>query len=135
MFPHKDNSFFAIQVKTRGDDESAVAAAFLRAASQLGIGFQRLDVLDTLTIGATTFVRFQADLINPWPILERLHEEGRSIVGPGKADTPRAHGYLVRLANGRTGSAPFAAMQSAPRALKTYRGTSNPHWARQFSSS
>lgn len=130
-FPYPESSYFAVQVFGRRDVAGSAAAAFLRGAAQVGITFRRLDFLDTFTVGTTEFARFRADLINAWPVLDRLFEEGRSVIGPGGPDN-NPHGFLARLTSGKTGSVNFNTMQAAPRALRTFRGTALDHWERQF---
>lgn len=130
-FPYQNHSYFAVQMKAKFDSPHEVTSAFLRSAGASGVAFKQLDCMDTFTVGATTFVRFRADLINPWAVLDKLHGEGRSVIGPGRA-AANTSGYLVKMASGKVGNLPFNAMQSVPRALRTYRGTAQEHWQRQF---
>jgi hypothetical protein len=130
-FPHSTISYFAVQLKAKFDSPHEVTSAFLRHADEAGVSFKQLDCMDTITVGATMFVRYRADLINPWTVLDRLHGDGRAVIGPGLAGAA-GQGYLVKMAGGRVGAMPFSTLQSVPRALRTYRGTAQEHWQRQF---
>lgn len=128
---HAETSLFAVQVFGRIDVASSSAAAFLRSAAAVGITFRQLDFLDTFTVGTMEFARFRADLINAWPVLDRLFEEGRSVIGPGGTDT-KPHAFLARLTTGKTGTVSFNTMTAAARAPRSFRGTALDHWERQF---
>ncbi len=122
-----NDTFFAVQFK-RGEATDHVAEAVLRVAADMGTAFSRLEALDTLPYGTGKYVRFRADLINPWPILERLLAEGRGIVGQGST-------YVVKLVDGRTGTVAFTTMQAVARSPRMYRATAVPFWERQFEAS
>ena len=127
-------TFFAVEA-LHGEDSHAVAGVFATVSSTMGRTYKHLDCLDTFTIGTHSFVRFSADIINPWAILDRLLLSGRAVIGPGKVNDGSARqgtGYLVQLPQGRTGTLPVATMHSVPRALKSYRGPGVEHWQGQF---
>ena len=122
------NTFFAIQLRL-GETPHQLAAEVLRTASEARILFRRLDTLDIIDVGGTDFVRFRSDLINPFPILDRLLRDGRRIVGPGLGT------YLLwkpKVPDG--GRVPLTPMHLVPIPghFREYRGTRMPTWAAQF---
>jgi hypothetical protein len=113
----------------RGNLETVTDAAnlILKTASTANIVFNTLEVLDTITLGTTRFARCRADIPNIERILDSIFITGRGVIAPNEV-------YQVRFPNGRVGPVPHATMQAVARLPKTFRGTSSPHWRRQFPS-
>lgn len=126
--PESLNSYFAVQLKDR-EVPHHVASAVLHAAKALGLLFRRLEVLDTLTVGVTAFVRMRADLVNPFPVLDKVYAEGRGVISVMKGGD-----YAVRLFGGRIGKVPNLFMHAAPKVgqARMYRGTKIKRWETQF---
>lgn len=103
-----------------------VVEVVLRKASDLGLVFNQIDALDHVEIGATRYLRLQADLKEVSRLVDAVHAGGRGVIGLSGTKT-----YEVRI-GGRKGTVPHSRMQMAPRACKSYRGTGNPLWERQF---
>jgi len=127
MEPTTD-TFFAIQLRLNETPHS-LAAEVLRTAAEAGILFCRLDTLDIIDVGGTDFVRFRADLINPFPILNRLLRVGRRVVGPGLGSY-----WLWRPSIGQGGRVPGTPMHLVPIPghFRQYSGTRTAAWASQF---
>jgi hypothetical protein len=127
MEPHTE-SFFAVQLR-RHETPHQLAAEVLRTASEARVLFRRLDTLDIIDVGGRDYVRFRADLINPFPILNRLLRAGRRVVGPGLGS------YLLwQPSINRGGRVPGTPMHLTPIPghFREYRGTRTESWAAQF---
>ncbi len=120
-------TFFAVQLRP-GETPHQLAALVLQTAATAKSRFRRLDTLDIIQIGARSFVRFQSDVINPFPVLDRLLREGRSNISAAPGT------YLLREANGKSGKIPGMTMHSVPaeRHHRQYRGPRTEDWQAQF---
>ncbi len=130
-FPHKIVSYSAVATASKHETPHDVIQTILQKAALVGLKFERLDYLDTLVMGSTTFIRFRADTLDQWKVLNPLYSEGRSVIGYGQ-HPDKSMGFVIKLAGGRMGKTNFTTMQAEPKALRTYLGTQNDHWARQF---
>jgi hypothetical protein len=125
------NTYFAVQLLPTETSREA-AAAICHAGRDAGTLFRWLEVLDTMTFAARTFLRCRSDIINVYPMLDQLLARRRGYV----AARPDGQ-YSVRLTDGRTGTVPGVAMHSVPRCdgyRGTYRGPKIKNWERQFDS-
>ncbi len=122
------NTYFAAQLKT-AEQPIHVAEAVLNAAKDASILFRRLEVLDIITIGAARFVRMRTEIVNPFPIFDRLYSEGRGVISS-------KHGgeYVALLVGGREGKVSNLLMHASPKLgqSRMFRGTRIKHWERQF---
>jgi hypothetical protein len=122
------NTYFAAQLKT-AEKAVHVAEAVMKAAKAADILFRRLEVLDIVTIGTTRFVRMRSEIVNPFPILDRLYHEGRGVISS-------KHGgeYVALLVGGREGKVSNILMHASPKLgqSRMFRGTRIKHWERQF---
>ena len=121
------NTFFAIQLRP-GETPHQVAALFIQTASQVKLLFRRLDTLNILDFAGKRFVRFRSDVINPFPILDRLLASGRATISAA----PGA--YLLRTPTGKPGPVSFLPMHTVPNPshFRQYHGTRTAEWAEQF---
>lgn len=121
------NTFFAIQLRP-GENLHLIAALVLQTAADAKILFGRLDTLDTFRLGGFDFVRFRSDVINPFPVLDRLLTQGRASIAaaPGM--------YLLRTPSGKHGQVPLTLMHMIPNpwVFRRYEGTRSGAWASQF---
>lgn len=121
------NTFFAVQLRP-GETPHRLAAIVVHTAHEAKLLFRRLDTLDIIQIGGRSFVRFQSDVINPFPVLDRLLLQGRSTISlaPGS--------YLLRESSGKFGKVPGTAMHQVPmeRHFRQYRGPRAQDWQAQF---
>jgi hypothetical protein len=126
--PESLNTYFAVQLKDR-EVSHHVAGAVLHTAKSLGLLFRRLEVLDTVTVGTSSFVRMRADLVNPFPVLDKVYADGRGVIS-----SMAGGDYAVRLFGGRIGKVPNLFMHSAPKVgqARMYRGTKIKRWETQF---
>jgi len=127
MGPYTE-SFFAVQLR-KDETPHRLAEEVLKAASEARILFGRLDSLDIIDVGGRDFVRFRADLINPFPILNRLLQSGRRVVGPGLGS------YLLwQPSTDHGGRVSGASMHFVPIPghFREYIGTRTETWASQF---
>lgn len=121
-------TYFAVQLLPK-EGAHTIAKVILQTARDESILFRRLEVLDTASIGSTTFVRVRSDLINPFPILDKLHSSGRAVI------SSTANGeYAVRFSGGRTGKVSNLLMHAEARLgqSRMYRGTKIKRWEAQF---
>ena len=122
------NTYFAVQMMQH-EATIDVVASVMRAAKTLKVMFRRLEILDKMTIGTSTYVRMRADVISSRPILDQLFSDGRAVVGlvPG-------NGYVVRVSDGRTGKVTNLLMHatSKPGYSRVFRGPKMKFWERQF---
>lgn len=121
-------TYFAVQLKPR-EAPIHVVAAFMNTAKGLGVFLRRLEVLDTLTVGGTSFVRMRTEILTPSSVLDKLYGDGRSIISSGQDGQ-----YAARLPGGRIGKVAHLTMHAVPKLgqTKMYRGTKMKHWERQF---
>jgi hypothetical protein len=122
------NTYFAVQLKP-AEQAIHVVEAVLKAAKASSLLFRRLEQLDILTIGTLTLVRMRADLVNPYPVLDRLYAEGRAVVSSMQGGE-----YVARLPGGRMGKVSNVTMHAIAKLgqPKMFRGTKMKYWERQF---
>lgn len=122
------NTYFAVQLLPREHPQEE-AAAICKAAKDVGALFRRLEVIDTLPLGTGLYIRCRSDVVNPYPMLEKLLEKKRGFVA-AKPDG----GFVVKLANGRVGQLPGSTMHAVARGgfHATYKGPKIKLWERQF---
>jgi hypothetical protein len=122
------STFFAIERKPR-EEIGDVVAAVLRAAKDCGVLFRRLEVLDTLTLGVTSYTRMRTELVNPFSILDKLYAGGRNVICSMQGGE-----YVVRMVGGRMGKISNIIMHATPRLgqSRMFRGTKFKYWERQF---
>ncbi len=121
-------TYFAVQLKP---DESPHRAAedVIRTGKILGILFRRLEVIDTIKIGPTEYIRVRSDLLNPFPILEALLSKGRNVVRCSSEG-----GYELHRPGGRVGKVSTMMMHSTakPGQTRMYYGPKIKRWEAQF---
>ena len=122
------NTYFAVQLKPR-EAPIHVVSELMKVANDLGILFRRLEVLDTMTIGGTAFVRMRTEMLAPFTILDKLYAGGRSVINSGQGGQ-----YAARFPSGRAGNVAHMVMHAIPRLgqTKLYKGTKVKHGERQF---
>lgn len=118
--------YIAVQLG-QGEDTHRVAALYMQTAKGLPM-FRRLEVLDTMTLGNSTYVRMRTDDPNPVPILDRLYDSGRGVIHLAGGE------YVVRIPGGRVGKVASLTMSGSakPGCARLYRGTKIRLWERQF---
>jgi hypothetical protein len=121
-------TYFAVQLRPR-EAPIHVVSAFMTTAKDQGILFRRLEVLDTMTVGGTAFVRMRTEMSTPTTILDKLYSGGRSVI-----NSIQGGEYVARLPGGRTGKVAHLVIHAVPKLgqTKMYRGTKIKHWERQF---
>lgn len=123
-------TYFAVQLKPM-EHPVRIAEAFVKAAHESGTLFRRLEVLDTITIGATAFVRMRSEITNLPAILDSLYKGGKGVVNaaPGMGGA-----YVLRMPGGRVGKVSNLVMNAIPKLgqTRTFRGTQFKFWERQF---
>lgn len=126
--PESLNTYFAVQLKDR-EVAHHVAGAVLHAAKSLGLLFRRLEVLDRVSIGSNNFVRMRADLVNPFPVLDKLYSDGRGVLSSMAGGE-----YAVRIPGRQGGKVSNLWMHSTPKVgqARMYRGTKIKRWETQF---
>ena len=119
-------TYIAVQLG-HGEDTHRVAALYMKTAKGLPL-FRRLEVLDTMTLGMSAYVRMRTDDPNPVPILDRLYDAGRGVIHVAAGE------YMVRIPGGRFGKVPSLTMigSAKPGQARLYRGTKIKLWMRQF---
>lgn len=122
------NTYFAVQLKP-GEKTIQVVAAVMNAAKEANILFRRLEQLDTINIGTSSFVRMRTDLLNPYLVLDRLYNDKRAVVSSMQGGE-----YVARLPGGRMGKVTNLVMHATAKLGQTrmFRGTKIKHWERQF---
>lgn len=127
MNPEDPTSFFAIKLDTKETPQSLVRV-ILRIAHEARLLFWTLDVLDTIEIGGSTYLRFRTDL-SPQNLANRLLSWGHTIVLPNESGS-----YILRHPQGKQGNVPMMSMcqTTRPGYQKSYRGTR--HWEALFAS-
>lgn len=123
-------TYLAVQLKPR-EAPIHVVSAFMNTAKGLNVFFRRLEVLDTLTVGGTSFVRMRTEVVTPYGIMDKLYDAGRSVIYSTQGGE-----YVAKLPGGRTGKVAHLVMHAVPKLgqTKMYRGTKMKHWAEQFRS-
>lgn len=121
-------TYFAIQLRV-GEAPIQVARAVMDAAKGMSILFRKLEVMDTVTLGTSSFVRMRSEILNPHPILDRLYNDGRAVVSV----LPSGE-YGVRFQGGRVGKVSQTVMHALPKLgqSRMFRGTKFKYWNRQF---
>ena len=121
------NTYFGVEL--RGSESThAVSETVCKAADEAKTLFLRLEVVDTITVGGTKFVRFRTDLLNFVPMLDSLFTKGRSVIQQG------TQGYTVRFTSGKTGPITSMLMHSIskPGQGAMYKGPRVALWEQQF---
>jgi hypothetical protein len=119
---------FAIQLLRR-ENFKDVAYEVISAAASAKILFRKLQVLDDqLSIGATTFVRFRADIQDIHPLIEHLKERAYICV--------ENDAFVVQFPDGRKGKYPSSIMCATPHMGPNhfFAGTRIARWKYQFES-
>ena len=122
----KAKTYFAVGYN-QGETPHEVAKLVLMTAKETNSSFRGLEIMDTLTVGVSNFVRFRTDLTEADKLLNKL-AENRSVVRHGIGN------FVLSMPNGRKGSIPSARMFAAPIASirQVYRGTAMKLWEEQF---
>ncbi len=122
------STFFAVQIRAK-ETPHQLAEIVLKAASERKSRFRRLETLSIFQVGNRNFVRFCSDVINPFPVLDRLlKESGRSYVGQSP------DGYLLWKPTGKHGKVSGTSMHQAPAKQhhRQYEGPLAENWQAQF---
>jgi hypothetical protein len=123
------NTYFAIQLKRESEPAEIAVEIFCKHAKELKILFRRIEVLDTIGIGTSTYVRLRSDLTNPFAVLDKIYINGRGVVSsePGGK-------YRARIPGGRVGEISHLVMHASPKPgqSRTFRGPKFKYWTRQF---
>ena len=119
--------FAAIEVKP-GETAHQAIESLMRLCKAQRTLFLGLEVFDTFKINRTQFVRFRSDLEVSQLRVALLQDRGVILHRPG--DTR----YEVALPGGVTGNYSSSSMHATPRVTenRTYRGTRDKFWERQF---
>jgi len=119
-------TYFAVEAK-KGESSHDVAALILQTATNLGFKFQVLEAMDTITVGAASFVRFRSDIHHETSLLDAL---GRGTIAL------RDGMCRAILTCGVMRPYPLARLLTTPRLgqSRTYRGPGQPYAERQFGS-
>ena len=120
-------TYFAVQRLGR-DNYKNVSEAVLEAAYLHKILFRKLQILELMSVGATSFFRFRSDVEDVSLIIEELLKE-RAVISQGLDG-----GYKARFPNGKTGKVSTALMCLEPKGGygQTYAGTRIRRWRDQF---
>jgi hypothetical protein len=123
----RPGNFAAIEVKP-GETPHQAIGILMHLAKAQRILFAGLEVFDTFKVNKTHFVRFRSDLDVSRLRVALLQDRG--VILHRSGDTR----YEVALPGGVTGNYSSSAMHATPRVTehRTYRGTSDQFWARQF---
>lgn len=131
MVLRSKGKFAAIEVKADETPHQAIGS-LMRLAHSKGILFSALEVYSTFTIGRTRFVRVRSDL-DVKPLKQDILDSGRGVVVRSSRtfDT-----FEVIKADGTTGAYGSSEMHTTPRVTerRSYRGTKDKFWERQFPS-
>lgn len=125
--PNVLGTYFAAQL-LRCEHIKDVANAVMQAAEARGALFRKLQVMDFVSVGTTTFVRFRSDLANPGAVLTHLNR-GFIAFSDGA--------YRITFADGRQGvKFPTTIMCSVQKVGfgQTFAGPKVKRWAQQFAS-
>src|SRR4051812_47712913 len=119
-------TYFGLQM-TRNETPHDVVKAFLDTSKAVRALLRRVEVLDTISVGVSSFIRLRTDLDNPSVILERLRET-RGVI------QCEARTYTVKLPGGRTGPMSTLTMHAEPKPgnQRLYKGTKIKGWEDQF---
>lgn len=120
--------FAAVEVKA-GERDAQAIERFCVHANDIGLKFEFLVPYGPLTIGSTTFIRFETDCPRLEALIQPFLDEPRALIVPGKA------GYRM-ISRASEGTVPIARMQATrlPGYTRRWRGTANRFWTRQFAS-
>jgi hypothetical protein len=121
------NSYFGVELRG-SESPHAVSEAVCTAAKEAKTLFLRLEVMDTISVGGTKFVRFRSDLLNMAPMLDTLFAQKRSVIQQG------TQGYTVRFTSGRQGPINGLLMHSTskPGQGAMYKGPKVALWEQAF---
>jgi len=100
----------------------------MQAAETRGALFRKLQVMDLVSVGTVTFVRFRSDLANPGAVLTNLNRGFISFLDGN---------YRITFADGRQGvKFPTTIMCSVQKVGfgQTFAGPKIKRWAQQFAS-
>jgi hypothetical protein len=124
--PEKLPTYFAVQMKASEKPHDLVTL-LMRAAKNQGKIFRKLEVLDTLTVGTTAYLRMRSDLQGPETLLEEAL--------PGRANITSSTGVYLLQNGTRKAKIPNVLMLATPKLgqMQAYHGTKIKHWERQFS--
>jgi len=125
--PHAMGTHFAVQL-LRCEHMKDVANAVMQAAEARGVLFRKLQVLDFVSVGTSSFVRFRSDLANPAAVLTGLN---RGFIAFSDGN------YRCTFADGRQGvKFPTTIMCSVQKVGfgQTFAGPKVKRWAQQFAS-
>lgn len=120
-------TYFAAQL-LRCEHIKDVANAIMQVAEARGVLFRKLQVLDLISVGTTSFVRFRTDLADPAAVLTGLN---RGFISFSEGN------YRITFADGRQGVRfPTTSMLSVQKSGfgQTYAGPKVKRWAQQFAS-
>jgi len=120
-------TYFAVQL-LRCEHIKEVANAVMQAAETRGALFRKLQVMDLVSVGTVTFVRFRSDLANPGAVLTNLNRGFISFLDGN---------YRITFADGRQGvKFPTTIMCSVQKVGfgQTFAGPKIKRWAQQFAS-
>ena len=118
-------TYFAVQL-LRGEHVKEVVKAIMLAAESKGLLFRKLQVMDFVSIGTQSFVRFRSDLAEPAAVLASL-KRGFIAFADGN--------YRFTFADGRPGvKFPTSIMCSIQKVGfgTVYAGPKLKRWAQQF---
>lgn len=121
------NTYFGVELRG-SESPHAVSEVVCKAAQEAKTLFLRLEVMDTIAVGGTKFVRFRSDLLNTVPMLDSIFAQKRSVVQPSP------QGYQVRFTSGRTGPITGMLMHSIPKPGQgaMYKGPKVALWEQAF---
>ena len=120
-------TYFAVQL-LRCEHVKDVARAVMEAADARGVLFRKLQVMDFVSIGTSSYVRFRSDLEEPDAVLTGLNRGFISF---------RDGNYRFTFPDGRQGVRfPTTTMCSVQKAGfgQTYSGPKVKRWTQQFAS-
>lgn len=118
-------TYFAVQL-LRCEHIKDVANAIMQAAESRGVLFRKLQVMDFVSVGTSSFVRFRSDLAEPATVLSGLK---RGFISFAEGN------YRFTFADGRQGVRfPTTIMCSVQKVGfgQTFAGPKIRRWAQQF---
>lgn len=125
--PNAMVTYFAAQL-LRCEHIKDVANAVMQAAETRGVLFRKLQVMDFVSVGTSSFVRFRSDLPDPAAVLTNLN---RGFISFSDGN------YRITFADGRQGvKFPTTIMCSVQKVGygQTFAGPKIKRWAQQFAS-
>lgn len=119
-------TYFGVELQST-EQPVKVAHLICKTADEVGTRFQRLEILEIISVGGRKFLRCRCDVLNPYPMLERILQQGRGTI------LARDRGYTVIFGE-KSGPVSTVVMHSTPRVGQhvCYRGPKIKFWARQF---